>query len=27
LLVELKFKDPNGITFDVAEGGWPRVSR
>ena len=23
----LKFKNPNGITFDVAEGERPRVSR
>jgi hypothetical protein len=27
LLVELKFKNPNGITFDVAEGERLRVSR
>ena len=26
VFVELKFKDPNGITFDVAEGGWPGIS-
>ena len=27
VFVELKFKDPNGITFDVTEGGWPGISR
>jgi methylmalonyl-CoA/ethylmalonyl-CoA epimerase len=27
VFVELKFKDPNGITFDVAEGGWPGTAR
>ena len=26
VFVELKFKDPNGVTFDVAEGGWPGPS-
>jgi methylmalonyl-CoA/ethylmalonyl-CoA epimerase len=27
IFVELKFRDPNGVTFDVAEGGWPGMSR
>jgi catechol 2,3-dioxygenase-like lactoylglutathione lyase family enzyme len=27
IFVELKFKDPNGVTFDVAEGGWPGAGR
>jgi methylmalonyl-CoA/ethylmalonyl-CoA epimerase len=27
IYVELKFKDPNGVTFDVSEGGWPGISR
>ena len=27
VFVELQFKDPNGMTFDLTEGGWPGTSR